>query len=78
MYLAVKNARAVDDYKLMVTFENDENRIFDMAPYLNVGKFAELKNKSLFRSVRVNFDSIEWGNRLDLDPEFLYQKSMKI
>ncbi len=78
MYLSVKNVKAIDDYKLLVTFENDENRIFDMSPYLNIGKFAELKNKSLFKSVRVNFDSIEWGNRLDLDPEFLYQKSIKI
>ncbi len=78
MYLSVRNVKAIDDYKLLVTFENGENRIFDMSPYLNIGKFVELKNKSLFKSVRVNFDSIEWGNRLDLDPEFLYQKSIKI
>ncbi len=78
MYLSVKNVKAIDDYKLLVTFENDEDRIFDMAPYLNIGKFAELKDKSLFKNVKVNFDSIEWGNRMDLDPEFLYQKSVKI
>lgn len=77
MYLSVKSVKALDDYKLMVTFENDEKRIFDMVPYLEVGKFSELKNKSLFSSVKVHFDSIEWANRIDLDPEFLYQKSDK-
>ena len=77
MYLAVKNVQAIDGYKLIVTFENDEKRILDMVPYLEVGKFTELKNKSLFNSVRVHFDSIEWANRMDLDPEFIYQKSRK-
>ena len=46
-----------------------------MEPYLGVGRFAELKDKSVFNSVRVHFDSIEWANHLDLDPEFIYHKS---
>ncbi len=78
MYLSVKNVKAIDDYKLLLTFENDEDRIFDVSPYLNIGKFSELTNKSLFKSVRVNFDTIEWGNKVDLDPEFLYKKSEKV
>lgn len=78
MYLSVKKVKPIHDYKLLVTFENDEVKVFDMSPYLNLGKFAELKNKSLFQSVRVNFDSIEWGNHLDIDPEFLYKKGMKV
>ena len=52
MYLAVKKVKAIEDYKLLVTFENNENRIFDMSPYLTIGKFAELKDKSLFRRNR--------------------------
>jgi hypothetical protein len=31
----VKNVRALDDYQLALEFENDEQRIFDMKPYLN-------------------------------------------
>ena len=27
---------------------------------------------------QVKFDSIEWSNNLDLDPELLYQKSVKL
>ena len=40
-----------------------------------MGKFSELTNRDLFNSVKVKFDSIEWDNNLDLDPELLYQKS---
>jgi hypothetical protein len=46
-----------------------------MKPYLDKGIFSELKDEKKFRSVRVSFDSIEWCNQADLDPEFLYDKS---
>jgi hypothetical protein len=58
-----------------LTFENNEKKIFDMKPYLDKGIFSELKDEKKFRSVRVSFDSIEWCNQADLDPEFLYYKS---
>ncbi|NTU42499.1 MAG: DUF2442 domain-containing protein [Nitrospirales bacterium] len=77
MYAAVTSVKPLDDYKLLLEFENREKRIFDVAPYLSTGKFAELRDMSLFRSVTVKFDSIEWVNHLDLDPEFLYDKSIK-
>lgn len=75
MYLAVKSVKPLAEYKLLLKFENDEDKIFDLKPYLKTGKFSELKDISLFNSVSVSFDSIEWANHLDLDPEFLYQKS---
>ncbi len=75
MYLAVKDVKPLEDYCLLLKFENDEERVFDVKPYLEIGKFQELKNEKLFKSVRVSFDSIEWANQLDLDPELLYEKS---
>ncbi len=75
MYLAVKDVKPLEDYELLLTFENGEERVFDVKPYLEIGKFKELKNKSLFKSVKISFDSIEWANQLDLDPELLYEKS---
>ncbi len=64
------------DYKLLLEFVNGEEKIFDVSPYLNIGKFSELRDLSLFRSVIVKFDSIEWANQLDIDPEILYDKSV--
>lgn len=75
MYLAVIDVEPLNDYKLLLTFENGEKRIFDVSPYLDKGIFQELKNEEKFRSVRVSFDSIEWCNQADLDPEFLFEKS---
>jgi len=76
MYLAVSRVKPLDGFKLSITFANGEERLFDCSPYLNMGKFKELRNISLFNAVTVRFDSIEWANHLDLDPEFLYEKSI--
>lgn len=78
MYLAIKSVEPQNDYKLLLTFENSEKRIFDVSKYLHIGKFTELKDMSIFNSVRVSFDSIEWSNHLDLDPEILYEKSIRV
>jgi hypothetical protein len=39
------------------------------------GIYKKLKNIEIFNSVRISFDSIEWINHADIDPEFLYDKS---
>ena len=76
MYLSVTEVKALDGYMLLLRFENAEERVLDLKPYLDVGKFSELRDLSLFRSVKVSFDTIAWSNQLDLDPEFLYRESV--
>ena len=78
MYLAVTDVRPYQDYQLLLTFENGEKRLFDMSPYLDLGIFKELKDMNMFNTVRVSFDSIEWANEADFDPEVLYERSHKI
>ena len=78
MYLAMRNVKPKDNYMLHLTFENGEERQFDMKPYLEIGIFKELKDPCLFKTVKINFDSIEWANEADFDPEVLYQKSLPI
>jgi hypothetical protein len=75
MYLSVVEVKPLDDFKLLLKFENDEDKIFDMKPYLDIGKFQELKDRQVFNSVKISFDTIEWCNGLDFDPEVLYEKS---
>ena len=72
MYLAVKEVIPTNNYNLILTFENGEKRQFDMNPYLNNGIFKELCDISKFKTVRISFDTIEWDNEADLDPEILY------
>ncbi|SHH49634.1 DUF2442 domain-containing protein [Clostridium grantii] len=77
MYLAVVDVKPLQEYTLLLTFENGEKRIFDMKPYLSKGIFRDLKNEDMFKTVRVSFDSIEWSNEADIDPEILYEDSIK-
>lgn len=78
MYAAVTAVRPTKDYGLFLTFDNGEIRVLDMKPYLEIGRFAELRDIDVFRKVSLSFDTIEWENGLDLDPEFLYEKSERI
>lgn len=78
MYIPIKSAKPLEGYKLQIKFKNGEEKIFDLTPYLKIGKFSELRDIQLFNSVTVKFDSIEWANHLDIDPEFLYAHSVTI
>jgi len=76
MYLSVKKVKSLSNYKLELTFENKEKRIFDVKPYLDTGLFKTLKDEDYFKMVKVSYDTIEWPNGVDLDPEVLYEKSI--
>ena len=43
-----------------------------MKPYLETGVFKELKDETIFKTVKVSFDTVEWTNEADIDPEILY------
>lgn len=68
----------VKDYLLDLTFGNGEVKRFDMKPYLEMGMFTSLKDEKEFNRVKVVFDTIEWENKLDFDPEILYEYGIKI
>jgi hypothetical protein len=79
MYLGVKNVVPKDNYILLLTFDNNEQRLFDMKPYLDFGPvFKALKDPAMFNTVRVFADTIGWDNNADLDPEILYPNSQII
>lgn len=78
MYVGVKNVKPLDGYKLFLTFENDEKKIFDMNPFLDKGIFKELREPASFNTVHVCFDTVEWENGADLCPELLYNESAAV
>lgn len=74
------NPKAIDvkvlkDYKLEITFDNNEKRIFDVKPYFKFKIFKELKEKNKFDTVKVSGLSIEWENGADICPDELYNNS---
>lgn len=60
------------DYKLIVTFDNGEKRIFDVSPFLEKGIFNELKNIDYFQQAKVAFGSVEWPHEQDFSKDTLY------
>ncbi len=68
----VKTVKPHPDYTLTLIFTNGESRLFDVNPYLDKGIFRELRDKSLFNTVRPFLGSIQWKNGQDFCPDTLY------
>jgi hypothetical protein len=71
----VKDVTPNRDYTVTLTFTNDEVKVFDMKPYLDIGIFKELIDMQLFNSVKPFLGSIQWKNGQDLCPDTLYLES---
>jgi len=71
----VVNVKPEADFSLLITFSNNEKRIFDVKPYLQTGIFKELKELKIFNSVKPFLGSIQWSNGVDLCPDTLYLDS---
>jgi hypothetical protein len=78
MYFAVTEVTPLENYKLRLKFKNGEEKIFNMKPYLETGIFKELKDESVFKTVKLSFDTVEWANEADIDPETLYKDSVAL
>jgi Protein of unknown function (DUF2442). len=63
------------DYKIRVTYANDEKRLFDVKPFLSRGLFSALSDEAVFKTAHISFDSVAWSNGVDIDPEELYLNS---
>ena len=74
----IKDVKVLKGYKLLLTFDNGEIKSFDVTPYLDKGLFMELKEESVFYSIRPFLGSIQWSNGLDLCPDTLYLDSTSL
>jgi hypothetical protein len=76
----IRKAEYVEDYKIHVTFNDDQSGIVDLKEVICNDKrpvFRELVDITKFRQFDVEFDTIVWTNGLDLAPEFLYNSLMQ-
>ena len=74
--VSVTNVEPLDDYILKLEFNNTEIKYFDMKSYLDHGIFKDLRDISIFGSVKLFFDTINWSNGADICPDILYEKSI--
>ena len=73
----IQNVKPNPDHTLTLTFTNGEVKIFDVKPYLDKGIFQELRDMSVFNSVRPFLGSIQWQNGQDFYPDTLYLDGVK-
>lgn len=71
------DVKVLENYKLEVTFDDDEKRVFDVKPYFKFKIFRELEDLEKFKTVKVAGLSIEWDNGADICPEELYNNSVE-
>lgn len=76
--IRVVNVSPLENYELLLEFNNGEKRIKDIKPYLDKGIFSKLKDKKFFEKVKISFGTVSWNSEIDLDAENLYDTSKKI
>ncbi len=68
----IKKADANDDHTISIVFTNDEMGLFDLKPFLEKGKYKELKEISNFKRFYLEDGVINWFNELDISPDTVY------
>mgnify|MGYP002075266233 CR=1 FL=1 len=61
-----------DNYELIIKFNNNETRLYDVKRLLEYPVFKPLKEKKIFETVHTNGITIEWQNEIDIYPDELY------
>ncbi len=73
----VKAVKPNSDYTLTIVFANGEVKLFDVKPYLDKGIFQELRDQTLFNSVKPFLGSVQWQNGQDFCPDTLYLEGVR-
>jgi len=71
----VISAKALEGFRLQLTFNDGSVRLFDATPYLEKGIFTELRDPKYFRDFKIAFGTVQWPNEQDFAPETLYLES---
>ena len=70
--------KPLEDYRLLIKFNNNEVKVFDVKPYLKYKQYSELKKIEIFNTVKIAGLSIEWSNGVDICPDELYNSSVTV
>lgn len=69
------NVKPLENYELEITFDDNVIKLKDMKPYLSRGVFQALRDKRIFQSVKISFNTISWEGDIDLCADYLYETS---
>jgi hypothetical protein len=75
--IKITNAELKGEYKIFVEFNNGIKGIIDFKKILEEDHreiIKELLNIDLFKTVKVNLNTLCWDNDVDFAPDYLYEK----
>lgn len=78
MLLDIISVKVQPDYRLDVTFQNGEQRRFDMRPLLEMKPWNRIASLNLFERAKVEYGTVVWPGEIDIAPETLYDDSVPI
>lgn len=73
--IRIKDVKVLPDKILILTFNNDEQRLFD-ATILNGKAYDLLNEDSVFQKLSIDHGVVTWDNgNIDCAPEYMYEHS---
>ncbi|MGN6195833.1 MAG: DUF2442 domain-containing protein [Ginsengibacter sp.] len=65
-------------YKLILSFTNGENKMFDISPYLTFPIYHDLIDESFCSKIKTSNGTVAWNDEIDFDPDTLYLESKPV
>ena len=72
---SVRAVEPYEDFSLRLTFADGTTRRYDCRELIMRPPFELLQNKDAFMKAQALHGTVDWGNDLDIAPEFLYENS---
>ena len=73
MFLEVKSAKYLKNYKIKIDFNNGESKVVDLLNSLDGPIFEPLRDINYFKIFSIKYNTLEWENGADFAPEYLYE-----
>jgi hypothetical protein len=79
-YPKVKSVSAIDDSTLLVEFDNNEKKKYDITPLLSIDMFSPLKEVALFKAVEVEKGgyAVVWNGDIDISEYELWRHGQSV
>jgi hypothetical protein len=70
--LEITKAEFLEEYRLLVWFNDGAVKLVDLAGFLYKPHLAPLKENDRIRRFQIALGTIEWEGEIDIAPEYLY------
>lgn len=79
-YPRIVSAKAVDENTLLVEFDNNEKRKYDVTPLLSKEMLAPLRDPALFKTVKVEKGgyAVVWNSEIDISEYELWRHGLSL